>query len=440
MTAVIEATLAFVVVLGILVLIHEFGHFAMAKLLRIRVEAFSVGFGPRLFGVRRGDTDYRVSAIPLGGYVKMTGENPDEVATGDPAELSSRPRWQRFLVFVMGALLNIVLAVVVMAVVFYRTGAMLDTPKTPPVVKEVAAGSSAEKAGVRPGDRIVQIEGKDARDPAVMVEEIFLSPGTEKTLLLQRDGGTIKARIEIGSDSRYHSGETGMKLAFDEDESAPNADTNRVEEVRAASPAEKAGLKAGDRIVAIGGRELPGRSDLVSQIRSSAGKPVALGILRGSQRLEVEVTPESVEGAGQIGIAFPHPRLTVGQSLRESVRYNMSNAAVLFITLKKLVRGDVSPRVMSGPGEIAAAARQAAHSGLDPFLHFLAFVSLQLGIINLLPIPMLDGGHVFILLVEGTIRRELSTVLKERVMQAGLVFLLLFAGVVIYFDIVKMAF
>ena len=440
MTVVIEAVLAFVVVLGILVLIHEFGHFATAKLLKIRVETFSVGFGPRLFGLRRGDTDYRVSAVPLGGYVKMTGENPDETPTGDPAELSSRSRWQRFLVFVAGALLNIVLAVVVMAVVFWRTGVTVELPKTAPVVKEVAAGSSGEKAGIKPGDRIVQIEGKDARDPAVMVEEIFLSPETEKTLLLEREGATIKTRIAIGSDPRYHSGDTGLKLAFDEETGPPTANSNPIDEVVEGSPAEKAGLHAGDRIVAIGGRDLPGRSDLVTEIRASAGKPVTLGILRGEQRFEVQVVPEDKEGVGQIGIAFPRPKLTMAQAFNESLRYNRSNATVLFVTLKKLIRGDVGPRVMSGPGEIAAAARQAARSGLDPFLHFLAFVSLQLGIINLLPIPMLDGGHIFILLVEGVMRRDLSVVLKERVMQAGLIFLLLFAGVVIYFDIVKLAF
>ena len=440
MTVVLEAALAFVVVLGILVLIHEFGHFAMAKLLRVRVETFSVGFGPRLLGIRRGDTDYRLSAIPLGGYVKMTGENPDETPSGDPAELSSRPRWQRFLVFVMGALLNILLAVVVMTIFFYRTGRSLELADTPPVVREVLPGSNAEKAGILPGDRILEVQGKDARNPSTVVEEIFLSPGTTKRLLLERGGKKITKEIEIGYDPKYRSGETGMKLASEAEEAPPTEDTNAVEKVLSGTPAEKAGLRPGDKIIAINGHDLPTRSELVTLIRESKGKTVGLGIKRGAERLDVRVVPETVSGSGRIGVEFVHERLNLASAFVESLRYNRDNAALLFVTLKSLVRLHVSPRVMSGPGEIAAAAWQAFQLGLDSSLHFLGFVSLQLGIINLLPIPMLDGGHIFILLVEGTIRRDLSAVLKERVMQAGLIFLLLFAGIVIYFDVVKLAF
>jgi regulator of sigma E protease len=431
--AIIESAVAFIVVLGILVLIHEFGHFATAKLLSVRVETFSVGFGPRLFGVRWGDTDYRVSAVPLGGYVKMT-------ITGDPAELSGRPRWQRFLVFVMGAALNIVLAIGVMTVFFYRTGQALEPPDTPPVVTEVADGSAAERAGIRSGDRLIQVAGKDARIPTVLIEEIFLSPGTTKRLVLDREGERIETDIEIGYESKYRSGETGMKLTSETEEEPPTEDTNVIEKVIPDTPAERAGIQPGDKIVSVDGLELPTRSQLVTVIQQAPGGRVTLGILRAGRELEIEVAPEDSGGTGAIGVWFVRERMSLAAAFTASLRYNRSNATLLFVTLKKLLRGDVSLRVMSGPGEIAAAARQAYRSGLDVFLHFVAFVSLQLGIINLLPIPMLDGGHIFILLIEGTIRRDLSAVLKERVMQAGLVFLLLFAGVVIYFDIVKLAF
>ena len=440
MTVVIESAVAFIVVLGILVLAHEFGHYATAKIFGVRVETFSVGFGPRLFGFQKGGTDYRVSAIPVGGYVKMLGENPDEARTGDAAELSSRPRWQRFLVFVMGAVLNIVLAVVVMTAFFYRTGRSLDLPQTPPVVQEVTAGSPAEKAGLKVGDRLLEVEGKDARIPSVLVEEIFLSPGTTKKLTIERAGARIQTEMEIGVDPKDHSGESGMKLVGEAEEGPPGEDTNPVDKVVPGSPAERAGIRPGDKIVEINGKELPGRSELISVIRAAAGRTVALGILREGRRVDLDVVPETVEGGARIGVEFVRERISLRAAFTESLRYNRENAALLFVTLKKLVRGDVSPRVMSGPGEIAAAARQAYHAGLDGFLHFLAFVSLQLGIINLFPIPMLDGGHILILLVEGTIRRDLSAVLKERVMQAGLIFLLLFAGIVIYFDVVKLAF
>jgi regulator of sigma E protease len=443
MTGVLATTFWYVVILSPLVVIHEFGHFVFAKLFGVRVEAFSIGFGPRLFGVRAGGTDYRVSALPLGGYVKMSGENPDEELTGDPAELGSRPRWQRFVIFVVGALLNIVLAIAVMTVFFLRTGKPVSSGEAPPVVREVVTGSPADQAGVKVGDRLVEVGGRSAADPVVVIEEVFLSPGTTKAFAFERAGKRIEASLEIGYDPKYRSGDPGLRLANDIEEGPPTEETNRIQAVTSGTPAEKAGLLPDDRIVGVDGRHLPSRTELQTLIRQAAGRTITLQVRRASGVVELPIVPELNNGVGRIGIEFapleiPREELDLRGAFAESLRFNRENAVLLFVTLKKLVRGDVSLRVMSGPAEIAVAARQAAGLGFDAVLHLIAFISLQLGIINLLPIPMLDGGHIFILLVESILRRDLSAALKERVMQAGLIFLLLFAGIVIYFDVVKL--
>jgi len=434
----------FAVTLGVLVVFHEFGHFAMAKLFGVGVESFSIGFGPRLIGFRRGETDYRISAIPLGGYVKMVGETPDDEAAGDPSALGARPRWQRFLIFVIGAVLNIVLAIALMTVVFMRIGKPADAADAPPLVRSVTAGSAAEARGVRAGDRLVQVGGKDASNPVTAIEEIFLSPGTTKQFVFDRNGKRITADLPIGYDPKYHSGDPGLQLASGVSEAPAPPEATTILAVSAGTPAEQAGILPGDRIVGVDGRAHPSRPELIALISSSPGRSVTLQVERGTEILEILVTPAVMDGAGRIGVEFaPYegPRIPLGpaEAFAESLKFNRENATLLLVTLKKLVIGDVSLRVMSGPIEIATAARQAAGDGLDSVLHFMAFVSLQLGIINLLPIPMLDGGHIFILLIEGILRRDLSVALKERVMQAGLIFLLLFAGLVISLDLIKRA-
>jgi regulator of sigma E protease len=431
-----QTLLSFILVLGILVFVHEFGHFIVAKAFKIGVPVFSLGFGPRIWGFRRGETDYRIAAIPLGGYVRLAGDESDEARTGGPEEFSSRPRWQRFLVFVAGATFNIVLAVCVMTATFAIWGKEeMVIPETYPTVVDVLADSPAAAAGVRPGDKVVTIAGKDARDKRNEDEEILLSPDQVKPVELERDGAKMTVQLGTGQDPRYHLGEPGWRLV------RMGGGPPRVEMVIGGSAAERAGLQRGDLIVDLEGRVPQGELEIRAILEKSAGRAVAMGIERGGVRSTLSVTPVDENGKGKIGVLFAdgnrvHRDYGVGQAFGASVAWNLDIAGSVFQTLGKFVKRQISVRAFSGPIEIARVSREAVRNG-ETFLTFLALISLQLGILNLMPIPVLDGGHILILGVEGVLRRDLSDKLKERVMTLGFVFLLAFFGLVIVFDILK---
>lgn len=439
MIGMLETFASFALVLGILVFVHEFGHFVVAKWLGIGVPVFSLGLGPRILGFRRGGTDYRISAIPLGGYVRLQGDESDEERTGAPEEFLTRPRWQRLLVFLSGATVNVLVALAVMWAVFFAYG--IDEVKSPdeyPVVGAVLPDSTAAAAGLRRGDRVIAIDGKDARQPETFFNEILMSPGTRKAVTLEREGRRLQVQMNTGSDSKHHLGDPGVDLLRDD------SDPPAVDRVTSDSPAERAGLRPGDRVLAALGKRGIREIELRALLEASAGKPVVLEIDRAGKVLSLTVVPRDEGGRGRIGVAFRpsglvHRELTLGQAAAESWKLNVQYSKTLFLTLQKLMRGDISVRTFSGPIEIARFSRQAVQ-GLQSFLVFLAFISLQLGILNLMPIPVLDGGHVLILAIEGVMRRDLSDRVKERVMQAGFVFLLAFFCLVIYFDVIKTAF
>ncbi|HZN54685.1 MAG TPA: RIP metalloprotease RseP [Candidatus Polarisedimenticolaceae bacterium] len=432
----IETILSFIVVLGILVFVHEFGHFIIAKGFRIGVPVFSLGFGPRLWGFRRRETDYRVSAVPLGGYVRMAGDESDESRTGGPEEFLSRPRWQRFLVFVAGATFNIILAIAVMTGVFTIWGRdVVVRPETYPTVVDVVEGSDAAGAGIRAGDRVVSIAGRDARDQETEVDEIVLSPDQTKPVLIEREGVRSTLSMRTGQDPVYHLGSPGWRLAQE------NGQPPSVDMVLGGSPADAAGLKRGDRIAAIDGHAPQGERELRVMLEQSAGRVVTLSVLREGVAMAIPVTPKDEGGRGKIGVLFSdgnrvHKDLAFGAALAASLDYNAEITRSVFQTLQRLIQRKIGMRAFSGPIEIARVSREAVR-GAESFLTFLALISLQLGILNLLPIPVLDGGHILILGFEGLFRRDFSEKLKERVMTAGFVFLLAFFAVVIFYDILK---
>ncbi|MBZ5640536.1 MAG: RIP metalloprotease RseP [Acidobacteriia bacterium] len=436
MTGFLEIVLSFVLVLGILVFVHELGHFLFARLFRVAVPVFSFfGVGPRLLGFSWRGTDFRVSAIPLGGYVRLAGEEAEE-RTGSGGEIQSKPRWQRLVIFAAGAVFNLILALLVTWVVIWAYGKD-DRPfaKTFPVVAEVRPGSPAAAAGIQVEDRVVSIGGKDARDPQTEGDEVFLSPSTSKPVVVERGKERLELTMNTGSDPRYHLGDPGWRLI------AENPGQPVIDMVMSGFPAERAGIVPGDRVLGADGQEPIDEVRLRAILTASAGREVALKIGRDRQVLDLRVTPRSDGGRGVVGVVFKTSglvHLTYGPlgAAAESVRVNLELSKTLFKTLRKLVRREISMRAFSGPIEIARVSREAVKR-LESFLAFLAFVSLQLGILNLLPIPVLDGGHLLILCVEGIIRRDLSEIVKERVMQAGLAFLLLFFGVIIYFDVIK---
>lgn len=431
-----QTALSFIVVLGILVFVHEFGHFIVAKSFKIGVPVFSLGFGPRLWGFRRGETDYRLSALPLGGYVRMAGDESDEARTGAANEFLSHPRWQRFLVFVAGATFNIVLAVFVMTLVFASWGRdEVVRPESYPTVSDVVPASPAETAGLRRGDKVVRIGGQDARDQQTQVNEIILAPDQVKPVMIERDGVPQTLSMSTGQDPVYHLGAPGWRL-IQEGGGPPE-----VEMVIGGSPADTAGLTRGDKVVGIDGRAPQGELELKALLEKSIGRNVALTVLREGVRKELVVVPKDDNGKGKIGVLFAegnrvHRTLGWGGAFAASLAWNVDITKSVFQTLGRLIKRQISVRAFSGPIEIARVSREAAR-GLQSFLTLLALISLQLGILNLMPIPVLDGGHILILGCEGLLRRDLSDKLKERVMTVGFVFLLAFFGLVIFFDILK---
>lgn len=434
MIAFLEIVLSFVLVLGILVFVHEFGHFLFARLFGISVPVFSFfGIGPRLFGFSWRGTDFRVSAVPLGGYVRLAGEEAED-RTGAGNEMQSKPRWQRLIVFVAGATFNLALAVLIMWGVFWAQGAE-DFPSAP-VVAGVKEGSPAESAGLQRGDKVLSIKGRDAREPATFIEEIDLSPDSKVNVEIERGGKSMEVQLATGvsREGGVYRGDPGWMLLQE------GVGPTTIFQVLPGSPAEKAGLKTGDKVLGAEGRRPIGEVDLRGLLAASAGKEVRLEIGRGAKTLEVRMTPHEEGGRGVIGVVFRtpgiHRDLSAGQALVEAVKWNASQANTIFVALKRLATKPQTVRNFTGPIGIARLSR-AAVTSLESFLFLLALISLNLGILNLLPIPVLDGGHILILCVEGIARRDLSEAVKERVMQAGLVFLLLFFGAIIYFDVIK---
>lgn len=432
----IETLASFVLVVGILVFFHELGHFLVAKGFGIGVHVFSLGFGPRLLGFRRGGTEYKVCAVPLGGYVRLAGEEPGDALQGGAEEFLSRPRWQRGLVYLAGPTFNVVLAVGVMWVVLVSYGKEeVPLPKTYPVVADILAGSTAEKAGIRRGDRIVSVAGRDMRDPQTEFEEILMSPHQRKPVLVERDGKRLTIEMDTGADPKLALGFPGWGLTTE------NPGPPLIASVNRGYPAYGAGIRPGDKVLAAGDREPVDEAHLRALLAASADKPVSLVLEREGKRVDVVVTPRGEGGRGVIGVTFRAVemiRRTFGpvEAMRESIRINVDLSMTVFKLLHKLVRREISMRAFSGPLEIARVSREAVRR-LESFLNLLAFISLQLGIINLLPIPVLDGGHILILAIEGAVGRDLSEKVKERVIQAGMVFLLAFFAIIIYLDVMK---
>ncbi len=430
--------LAFAFILGTLIFIHESGHYFVAKALGIKVEVFSLGFGPKLLRYERGGTEYCISAIPLGGYVKMLGENPDESLRGTREEFLSRSKFERFLVLVMGASLNIVLAVALMAGI-YTYG--VPEPRfltEPAVIGAVDPNGAAAEAGLQTRDEIVAIDGEKVPTWQDMQLKVALNPGATLRFEIVRDGRTMTVPVKIHETERERIGRIGIdpySRLF-------------VGTVEKGSAAERAGLQPGDVLLRVDGHELLGRADyetFLKIIAGSAGKPIEFVVSRDDKPVALTVTPAEVQAEngtkGYVGVSISEPlglrQYGLFEAIAQSVRTNLQQADLLFLTLKKLVFGQLSTRTLSGPIDIYRLTGESLLGGWVYYLKFMALVSLQLGIINLLPIPILDGGHIFILLVEGVIRRDLSMKIKERVMQFGFILLLLIMGLVISQDVYK---
>ncbi len=428
------AAASMAVVLGIMILVHEFGHYAAAKWFGVRVDVFSIGFGKRLTGFRRGGTDYRISALPLGGYVKMAGENPLESRSGAADEFMSHPRWQRFVIAVAGPAMNIILAVVLLTGVFmvhYELPVYLDQPA---VVGWVLENSTAAKAGIEQGDRIVRIDGQQNPTWEDVVLKVAIASTGPIDVTIQRGNETLEKQIQPGIEGSDPFVAVGW----------PDEPIT-VTELEPNMPAAQAGLKLGDEIVAVNGTPMRSLHSVVHYLQQNRDKPADVTAVRNGQQLNFKVTPIQMEKNGQkvyrlgFGSEPVHiDRLPFAQALNRSIEENKRYSLLIVDLIRKLVQHKASIKQMEGPIGIARASGDAARQpGWTPLLSLMAMISLNLGIFNLLPIPILDGGIILLLIIEGLLRREISVRIKERIYQTAFVFLILFAVVVIYNDLMK---
>jgi len=424
-------------VLGLMVLVHEWGHFIVAKMLGVRVDVFSIGFGPRIFGWRRGPTDYRVSVLPLGGYVRMAGDNPSEEREGAPDEFLSQPRWSRALIVFAGPATNVVVAVLLLAGLYavrFEKPAFLDEPAR---LESVTPDSPAARAGLQAGDLIVEIAG--VRNPTwekVQVETLL--GGKESLAVTVRRGDEEFTRT---LQPELHGPREIPIVGWLPYEPVI------VAEADPSMPAARAGLQVGDELVAIDGDSTSeiGQQGFVEKVKKSEGAPLLLTVRRNGQTLEISVAAEKRSWRGetgyflgvQLGPRLRSVRLGIFAALQQSVVDNLKLTGLLYDLLGRLFTGRASVSSLEGPIGIVSISGQAARIGLDRLTMFMAMISINLAVLNLLPVPILDGGHLALLAIEAVWRRDLSLPVKERAMQVGLVLLLLLFAVVMYNDIMR---
>jgi regulator of sigma E protease len=445
--------LAFAFVLGVLIFVHELGHFLAAKRVGIRVLKFQLGFNPTLLSVRRGDTEYAIGALPLGGYVKMAGESPDDVRTGKPDEFLSKTKWERFQVLIMGPTMNLLLALVLTAVVLYRGGEVLSYQDQPPVVGVVTEGSPAAKVDIQPGDRIISVADHNVDTWEQFYVAVGSRPNREVSIGLLRNGLEITRKVTPvppAGQNRFEIGDIGV---------LPNAHPH-VRSVNAGSPAEKAGLKAGDVVVAVDGQPITFAPQLIDAISKHPGQPVTLAIIRNGVSQTVYATPcvsrdrvscealapgeaakRSSQGFIGIGISDETKSVKPGalEAIALSVRKNVEYSGLIFQTVWGLITRQTSPRQLMGPVAIAQLSGESAQLGWIALFSLMASISLNLGLLNLLPIPILDGGHIFIMALEGIARRDFSVRVKEKMLLAGFVVLMMLMVTVIYNDLTRIS-
>ena len=435
---------AFVFILGSAVVLHEFGHFIVAKLLRIRVETFSVGFGPRLFGKQFGTTDYRVSAIPLGGYVKLGGDDSNAPLEGassadiPPEEMFNlRPRYQRIMVAIAGPVMNILTALAIP----FAAAMMYGIPATPsPVVSYITPRGAAEQAGLKVGDHIISFNGTTNPTWDAISSDALLSPGLPLPLVVSRNGQQISLTIKPAV--RSENGETAGFLEFIPDYGGLPV---VVGDVSSGSPAEESGFRSGDRVLSIEGEPVKSAAQVTEYIHSHDAQAIKFTLERQGQTTQLTTVTRRLPGALlglKIGEQFPLHKAGIGSGLAYAYESNMQILRLTGKALGQVFRGKRSvSNTLSGPiGIYQAAQKSVERLGWDGVFGMLGFLSLNLGIFNLLPIPVLDGGAIFLLLVEGllaVIGLSLSVTVRDRIQQVGFVMVLLLMVFVITNDFLK---
>ena len=425
--------LAFAFVLGVLVFVHELGHFLMARWHGVRVLTFSLGFGPKILKVKRGDTEYALSAIPLGGYVKMAGENPEEQRTGSPDEFLSKTKWQRFQILIMGPAMNVALAILLLWVVLLQGDQVPVYEDQPVVIGLINEESPAVRSGLRPGDLITRVNSEEVPTWNDFFTAIGTKPDRDVQLTVVRDGREERINVRPEPQTRFEVGDIGV---------LPDVYPS-IESVFPGDPAEKAGLKGGDKILAVNGKRVVFSRHVQEAISLNAGKSMDFRVLREGQEQTIPVVPKSQGSGGWIGIRILNETRTFTPGPVEafglSVERNVQSAGLIMKTLWGLITGETSPKQLMGPVGIAQLSGDSARAGWVVLFGMMAMISLNLGLLNLMPIPVLDGGHILIMGLETIARRDFSIQVKEKMFLAGFVLLMALMVTVIYNDLTRIS-
>ena len=431
MGSVLGTILAFIIVFGILVFVHEFGHFFMAKLVGIRVDVFSFGYGKRLFGFKKGDTDYRVSLIPMGGYVKFPGEEVYEKEREvEPGDFMAAKRWQRLLTIVMGPVMNILLAVGLVAAINMVGAPVPVYQSQTPVIGWVEPDSPAEKTDLQIDDEILSIDGKMTETWSDVELAVGTKPKRTITLEVKRGEEIFSVDLLTEGKTIHEMGYAGFfgKILTEIKMLVPDA------------PAEKAGLKPGDVILEIDGQPAY-YFQFLEMIQNNPNVELNFRIQRGEEILDIPVTPRLKGDVGWIGIAqvieYKEESLGFFTAFKQSVKDNVRLTFLVINFIKDLLTGEATARQLGGPIEIASLSYTALRMGLLAMMSWIALISLQLGIINLFPIPVLDGGQILVISLEGIFRRDFSPKVKQIVMQIGFAIFIVLIVFVILNDVAK---
>ena len=412
--------------------VHEFGHFIAAKKAGVYVETFSIGMGPKLLKKKYGETEYCLSAIPLGGYVKMKGENPDEGLTGASDELTSKSIPVRFSVFFAGPLMNILLALVLVSSVFYIGIQMPKYLDDPPVIGWIDKDSPAQEMGLEIGDLILSVGGEQVHTWEQAV--LYIASTGAKMLDIEVQRGQ-KTHIVTGTPEvvkQLGAGYIGIQPIM----------KPIVGGLQVGFPAEEAGLQVDDEIIAINDQPIVHWDQLVDIVSVSADQELHVSVLRKGQTLQFAITPKEYNDRGFLGISSQTlvvmKKYGVAESISRGVKRCWELTTMTFDMLRRLVTLRASVKTVGGPIMIAQMSGEVARQGLSEMLNFMGLVSLSLGIFNLLPIPILDGGHIFLLFVEFLNRKPLSIHKRELAQKIGLLILIPLFLFVFYNDIARL--
>jgi regulator of sigma E protease len=431
----VTSILAFVFVLGVLIFVHELGHFLMARRIGVRVLTFSLGFGPKLLAFRRGTTEYCISAIPLGGYVKMAGENPDDARTGEADEFLSKSKWQRFQVLVMGPVMNLALAVVVMAIVLYQGAPAPAFAQQPAVVGQIQDQSALKPAGLQPGDRILAVDGDSVATWEDFLNVIAGKAKRQVTLRVDRAGKPVDITFVPVGTGKYD-------LVSLESLAILPIMHPQVTSLQPGKPGDEAGMHPGDVAMSAAGERDVNYTRLIEVIKAHENQTITIEVKRDGQLLPIRVTPRKIGDLVMIGAqltSYEVRTIDPGplEAFKMSLDQNWTWAKMIVQTLGGLFTRHTSVKQLMGPVAIADLSGMAAQQGLIPLFSLMAMISLNLGLLNLMPIPVLDGGHIAILALEGVSRRDFSMKVKEKMLLAGFVLLLMLMVTVIYNDLMR---